>query len=110
MGMPYYAAKPQMSSMTMNVTMTMLRLLYLYVVNRKIVIVIVIVKKRMAFFLYGNLGRKIAISYISYSCQLNLVAPPNKILGLQEETRKKIKQEKAKVLVYLFVQIIRYVY
>ena len=50
----------------------------------------------MAFLLYDNLRRKIAISYISYSYQLNLVAPPNKIFGLQEEAGEKIKQEETK--------------
>ena len=55
----------------------------------------------MAFFLFGNLCRKIAISYILYSYQLNLVAPPNKIFGIQEEAMEKIKQEETKVLVYL---------
>ena len=50
----------------------------------------------MAFFLYGNLRIKIAItyhSYISYSYQLNLVELPTKIFGLQGEAREKIKQE-----------------
>ena len=51
----------------------------------------------MALFLYGNLCRKIAI-IISYSYQLNLVAPPNKIFGLQEAARENIKQEEIKVL------------
>ena len=35
--------------------------------------------------------------HISYSYQLNLVAPPNKIFGLQEAARERIKQEATKV-------------
>ena len=51
----------------------------------------------MAFFLYGNLCWKIATSYVSYSYQLNLFAPPNKIFGIQEEAIENIKQEETKV-------------
>ena len=43
----------------------------------------------------------ILIISMSYLYQLNLVAPPNKIFGLQEETREKIKQEETKVQMYL---------